>query len=205
MNAHGIRRGAASHGSMNARSVLPRGVIGAAVMRSARQSARVPRRTLAEGARVSLRETRAWETGATPLYCVQYRQLREIAAIFERAGASGASLDELVRASQCDLFLAGVLTGTEDYADLPALETGENAHRVRELLRWALVGEPPEPYAPWARPRPLLPESDVRQVFAVAASLERGDRGTDLSSYGTALLECFQSSRRAASADPGSC
>jgi hypothetical protein len=164
-------------------------------MSAARHSARVPLRTLAEGVRVSTRKARAWETGAAPLYCVQYRQLREIAVVLERAHARGASLHELVRASQCDLFLAGVLTGTEDYADLPALETGEYAHRVRQLLRWALVGEPPKPYARWARPRPLLPEPDVRQLFAVAASLERGDHGTDLTSYGTALLECFQSTK----------
>ncbi len=191
MNLHRTRRGAASPGSADARSVLPHGVIGAAVMRSARHSARVPLRTLAEDVRVSTREARAWETGAAPLYCVQYRQLREIAVVLERARARGASLEELARASQCDLFLAGVLTGTEDYADLPALDTGENADRVRQLLRWALAGGPPELYARWARPRPLLPEPDIRQVFAVAANLAHGDHGTDLKSYGTALLDCF--------------
>lgn len=167
---------------------IANGAIGAAIIRSARSSARMPLRTLAAAVHVSLREARAWETGTVPLYCVPYTQLRAVAVALE---SGGASLGDLLLASRCDLFLAGMLADTEDFADVPPLESGEEAERALQLLRWALAGEPPEPYSRHARPHPLLSQPDRRQVLTVAADLAAGKRSTGLTSYGFALLGCF--------------
>ena len=66
---------------------LPRpGVIGAAVLKAARRSARMTRRRVARVAGVSLATVRAWENGTCPLYCVDYQQLRQLADVFAARG-----------------------------------------------------------------------------------------------------------------------
>ena len=62
------------------------GVIGAAVLKAARRSARMTRRRVARVAGVSLATVRAWENGTCPLYCVDYQQLRQLADVFAAGG-----------------------------------------------------------------------------------------------------------------------
>lgn len=99
------------------------GVIGAAFIRAARRSARMTRRRLARMAAVSPATVRGWENGTCPLYCVGYQQLHQLAGAFAAGGArGGADVAELALVSQCDLLIAGMLGGFEDYAEVPPIE-----------------------------------------------------------------------------------
>jgi transcriptional regulator with XRE-family HTH domain len=94
-----------------------RGVIGAAVVGVARQSAGLSHRALAGRAGVTVRTVRAWEDGTVPLYCVGYEELRDLARVLAEAGTGvRVELADLLVASQCDVLLAGMLDGFEDYA-----------------------------------------------------------------------------------------
>jgi transcriptional regulator with XRE-family HTH domain len=165
------------------------GGIGGAVVTAARRSAGLTRRTLARRLGVSPATVRAWETGAVPLYCVGYGQLRQLADVLGQAGArAGTDLDDLLLASQCDLLLAGMLAGFEDYGEVPPLDDGPEGQAARGLLRWALTGDVPEPYRPWTQTGPLLARRDATAFLAAARDLADGTAGLELAGYGTALL-----------------
>ena len=101
-------------------SLSPPGVIGGAVIRAARRSARISRRRLARMLAVSHRTIRRWENGTCPLFSVRYHDLCRVAAAFDQAGAkTRCDTAELVLASLCDLLLTGMLQGFEDYAEVP--------------------------------------------------------------------------------------
>jgi transcriptional regulator with XRE-family HTH domain len=167
----------------------PPGVIGAAVIQAARRSAGLSLRNLARQIGISPATLRAWETGAWPLYAVRYDQLNHAANVLRKAGAfAGRDVGELVVAGQCDLLIAGMLAGFEDYADVPPVDHGTNGTTARSLLRWALTGQAPEQYSPYTTPGPLLAAQDVASFIAIAQNLREGAHGTDLASYGTALI-----------------
>ena len=116
------------------------GVIGGAVIRAARRSAGSSRQDLARMLAVSPRTVRTWENGTHPLFSVRYDQLCQIANALRNAGAGvGQEVAELVLASQCDLLIAGILRGSEDYAEVPPIEDPQG-ETPRSLLRWALTG-----------------------------------------------------------------
>jgi len=73
--------------------VSPPRVIGAAVIKAARRTAYMTRRRLARAAAVSPATVRMWENGSCPLYCVGYRQLRQLAD----APADVATITSLAR------------------------------------------------------------------------------------------------------------
>lgn len=174
--------------------VSPPGIIGAAVIKAARRSAGLTRRRLARALTTSPATVRAWENGTTPLFGVDYGQICELADGLNQAGAQvGAGSSDLVLASQCDLLVAGMLHGFEDYAEVPPVdEDGTAADAARDLLRWALAGQVPEPYRPYASPGPLLAKVDVAFFAYLARELQAGSHGHDLTSYGTCLVALTQ-------------
>jgi hypothetical protein len=91
-------------------------------------------------------------------------------------------------ASQCDLFIAATLAGTEHYADVPPLDSDRDCQNARNLLRWALTGAVPEPYCPYAPRRLLLTRKDAVRFLAIAEGLARGEQGPALATFGAALL-----------------
>ena len=80
-----------------------------------------------------------------------------------------------------------MLHGTEDYAEVPPIDDAEGG-AARSLLQWALTGQVPNLYRPYAAPGPLLAGQDGANIAAVAQNLQAGSRGNDLVSYGTALM-----------------
>ena len=166
------------------------GLIGAAFLKAARRSARMTRRRLARAAGVSLATVRAWENGTCPLYCVGYQQLRQLADAFAAGGAhTAADIAELALVSQCDLLIAGMLGGFEDYAEVPPIEEpGQRGDLAREFLRWALTGIVPDRFPSLANRGPLLAPADVAAITGLARHLSAGTAGPELAVFGAALL-----------------
>ena len=148
------------------------------------------RRRLARAAGVSLATVRAWENGTCPLYCVGYQQLRQLADAFAAGGArTGADIAELALVSQCDLLIAGMLGGFEDYAEVPPIEEpGQRGDLAREFLRWALTGIVPDRFPSLADRGPLLAPADVTAITGLARHLSAGTAGPELAVFGAALL-----------------
>ena len=164
------------------------GVIGGAVIKAARRSAGLSRQDLARMLAVSPRTVHTWENGTRPLFSVRYDQLRQIADTLRNAGASvGREVADLVLASQCDLLIAGILRGSEDYAEVPPIEDPQG-EAPRSLLRWALTGTAPDRYRAYAPTSPLLARPDVILFAAAARNLQAGSHGSDLASYGATLV-----------------
>ena len=165
------------------------GVIGGAIVRAARKSARMSPRKLARMLSVSPDTVRGWEDGTCPLFCLPYADLCRLAAALDKAGAKvRCDVAELVLASQCDLLVTGILQGIEDYAEVPPVdEDSTEGEAARDLLRWALAGVLPERYRPFAPARPLLAVQDLTAFTAVARELSAGSHGDQLASYGRAL------------------
>jgi DNA-binding transcriptional regulator YiaG len=164
------------------------GTIGGAVIKAARRSARLSRGQLARTVGVGVPTVCAWETGSVPLYCVPYDLLLNLSQALERTRAQGASFAELLLASQCDLLMAAALAGTEDYAEVPPLDSDTDGQNTRDLLRWALTGTVPEPYRPYAPRHRLLTKEDALRFLAVAEGLTRGEQGAALAAVGAGLL-----------------
>ena len=170
------------------------GVIGGAIVQAARKSARISRQKLARMLAVSPGTVRGWEDGTCPLFCVPYHDLCRLVAAFDQAGAKErCDVAELVLASQCDLLLAGMLQGFEDYAEVPPIDqdSAEGA-AARDLLHWALAGVIPERYRLFATARPLLAAHDLIAITAVARGLSAGSHGGQLANYGRALRALMQ-------------
>ena len=166
------------------------GVIGGAVVKAARRSAALSGPDLARMLKVSPLTVRAWENGVRPLFGVRYDRLCQVAAALRKAGARvGHDAGELVLASQCDLLVAGMLHGFEDYAEVPPVDDDAEGEAARGLLRWALTGVVPNRYSAYTFPRPLLARPDVILFAAAARDLQAGSHGSDLASYGAALVE----------------
>jgi transcriptional regulator with XRE-family HTH domain len=166
------------------------GVIGGAVIRAARKSARISRRKLARLLTTSPRTVRSWENGTCPLFLVSYDGLGRLADALDRAGAKvQCGVTELMLAAQCDLLIAGMLRGFEDYAEVPPVdEDSAEGQAAYGLLRWAFTGLPPERYRTSAPVRPLLPTHDLNAFTALALQLSTGSHGKPLVSYGRALV-----------------
>jgi transcriptional regulator with XRE-family HTH domain len=165
------------------------GVIGGAVIWTARRSADLSKRDLARMLAVSTLTVRTWEDGTRPVFSVRYDQLCQIAGALRKAGARvGNEASELVLASQCDLFIAGVLHGFEDYAEVPPIDDDSEGEAARSLLRWALSGVVPDRYREYTPTGPLLARPDVILFAAAARKLQAGSDGSDLSSYGATLV-----------------
>jgi transcriptional regulator with XRE-family HTH domain len=165
------------------------GVIGGAIVRAARKSARMSLRKLARMLCISPDAVRGWEDGTCPLFCVPYADLCRLAAAFDQAGTKvRCDVAELVLASQCDLLVTGILQGFEDYAEVPPVdEDNAEGEAARDLLRWALAGVLPERYRPFAPARPLLAAEDLTAFTALARRLSAGSHSDQLANYGRAL------------------
>ena len=166
------------------------GVIGPAVLKAARRSARMTRRRVARIAGVSLATMSAWENGTCPLYCVDYQQLRQLAVALGAGSArAGADVGELALVSQCDLLIAGILGGFEDYAEVPPIEEpGQRGDLAREFVRWALAGIIPDRLLSVADRGPLLAPADAAAITFVARDLRAGVAGPELAAFGAGLL-----------------
>jgi hypothetical protein len=84
-------------------------------------------------------------------------------------------------------LIAGILHGSEDYAEVPPVEDPEG-EAPRSLLRWALTETAPDRYRRYAPTGPLLARPDVILFVAAARNLQAGSHGSDLASYGAALV-----------------
>jgi transcriptional regulator with XRE-family HTH domain len=180
---------AGTHSIQDFRPVSPPGVIGGAVIRAARKSARISRRKFARLLTASPHTVRSWENGTCPLFLLAYGDLGRLAAAFDQAGAKvRCDVAELLLASQCDLLIAGMLQGFEDYAEVPPVdEDSAEGQAARELIRWALTGVLPGRYHALAPARPLLATHDLNAFTALARQLSTGSYGDQLASYGRAL------------------
>ena len=168
----------------------PPGVIGAAIIQAARRSVNLTRRRLARQLNVSVRTVRCREEGTIPLFSVPYGQLQQLAQVLDRAGAQvSTELGDLLLASRCDLLLAGMLNGFEDYAEVPPIdENSAEAESARDLLRWALAGHVPDRYRPHASPRRLLDKKHIDLITAIARDLHAESHGADLADFGGVLV-----------------
>jgi len=165
------------------------GVIGGAAIRAARRSAGLSRQDLARTLAVNADTVRTWENGTRPLFSVRHDQLCQIADALRKVDAQvGRDVGELVLASQCDLLIAGILHGFEDYAEVPHIDDDTEGQAARGLLRWALIEAVPDRYQAYAPTGPLLAKPDVILFAAAARELQAGLYGSDLASYGAALL-----------------
>lgn len=165
---------------------VPTEVIGRAVTKAARRALGLTRRQLARAAGVTPTTVGAWEKGTIPLYSVRYDQLRLLG---HALGLSASEPDPLTLAGQCDLLIEGMLLGVEDFAEVPPIDDELAGRAARGLLRWAFRGQPPEQYRLYVRPWPLVASGDAIRFAAIARNLHSGTHGSDLVSYGTALLD----------------
>jgi hypothetical protein len=136
---------------------------------------------------------RGWENGTIPLFGVPYGQLHQLAETLNSLGATfGNDVNELLLASQCDVLIIGMLSGEENYAEVPPIgeRTPEGA-TADALLRWAAQGAIPAEYLKLAPATPLLANLDVKRLAEVAHELASGAFGRDIASYGTAVLSCI--------------
>ena len=172
--------------------VSPPGVIAGAVLRAARLSANLARGRLARKLCVRRATVRGWENGTMPLFGLPYGQLHQLAETLNSFGATvGNDLNELLLASQCDMLIISMVSGEENYADVPPIgeRTPEGA-AADALLRWAAQGAIPTDYVKLAPATPLLANLDMKRLAEVAHELESGTFGRDIASYGTAVLSC---------------
>ena len=170
---------------------LPRpGVIGAAALKAARRSARMTRRRLARVAgsawppcvrgRTAPARCTAWTTSSSASWPTYSRP---------RGTCVGADVAELALVSQCDLLIAGMLDGFEDYAEVPPIEEpGQRGDLAREFVRWALAGIIPDRLLGVADRGPLLAPADAAAITCVARDLQAGAAGPELAAFGAALL-----------------
>jgi transcriptional regulator with XRE-family HTH domain len=202
--SHEELRDSASLGSRVYVPVSPPGVIAGAVLRAARLSASLTRRRLARKLCVRQATVRRWENGTMPLFDVPHGQLRQVAETLNSSGATvGNDLNELLLASQCDMLIIGMLSGAENYAEVPPIgeRTGEGA-AADALLRWAAQGAVPAKYAKLAPATPLIAGPDMTRLADAARELTTGIFGHDLAAYGTALLTHIGALRCSERADP---
>jgi transcriptional regulator with XRE-family HTH domain len=161
------------------------GAIGGAVLLAARRRAGLTRRSVARLVAVTPAAVRHWEQGTFPLYAVDYRALRQLAEV------TAVGVGELLIAQQCDLLIMRMLTGDEDFADVPPVDEDNSCgEAVRELLRWAFTGQVPDRWRRLAPSRPLHVADDADRITRLACQLAAGSYGPDLASYGTAILQC---------------
>jgi len=170
--------------------VSPPGVIGAAIIKAARRSARLTRRRLARAAAVSPATVHKWENGSLPLYRVSYRELRHLAGALGSEGAIvGADIADLMIAAQCDLLITGMLDAFEDYAEVPPIEEpGQPGELARELIRWALAGIVPDRFRGLSAWGSLLAPADAVILASLARDLCAGTGGPELVAFGTVLV-----------------
>jgi transcriptional regulator with XRE-family HTH domain len=161
------------------------GAIGGAVLQASRRNAGLTRRSLARIIGGTPAAVRHWEQGTFPLYAVDYGALRQLAE------ATAAGVEELLIAQQCDLLIMRMLTGDEDFADVPPVdEDNPCGETARELLRWAFTGQVPNRWRRLAPSRPLLAADDADRIACLARHLVVGSYGPELASYGAAILQC---------------
>jgi hypothetical protein len=173
----------------------PPGPIGAAVIKASRRGVRLSQRGLAQRLAVPISTVASWEAGSSPLYCTDFGQLRQLAAVLTPAdGDERQVLHTLLLASQCDLLLTGMLRGFEDYAEIPPIdENTADGETTRGLLRWALTGIVPALYSMHSPAGRLLTEEDVTKIRAMGQLVEAGAHGSELKVFGSTLARLTHS------------
>lgn len=165
------------------------GVIGGAVVRASRQSAGLTTLRLARSLKIGVKAVLDLEKGFVPLFCLPYDQLRHLAECLRPPHPAIELLfAELIRASQCDLLVTGLLLGFEDFAEVPpADEDNQEGRFARDLLSWAFRGIVPMRYHGVADPSCLLTAADCRRIAAILHDIRAGEGDTDLARYAETL------------------
>jgi transcriptional regulator with XRE-family HTH domain len=158
---HGVQEGTGepSHGA------FPPGTVAGAVLRSARLSAHLSVQQLAARADVREGRIRHWEAGSRPLASAAADQLDRLEKALRAASADPRLVADLWVAAWCDLLIGAVIDGEDTSCLLADPLAAEDA--FRELLAWALTGQPPERHQPYAPRLRLLPTSDERLTAEV--------------------------------------
>lgn len=164
------------------------GVVAGAVLAAARGSAWMTLEKLARSADVSLSAIAGGEDGTRPLCAVTPDRLARLDAALLRSGADPAIVADLAVASECDILIAGLVHGLDDFlADVPPVDEDDAGTVARELLGWAVDGLVPPRYAAHADPGPLL-DAATRRHLALAAQALAWHWNADARVIGRALL-----------------
>ena len=130
------------------------GIVAGAVLRAARLSANVSKKTLAAAAGVTRNTIRCWESGSFPLASAPALDVHRLEAALDAYGASQRLVTDLDAAVWCDLIVCAIADDEDVSCLLADPITGERA--FRELLSWSLTGKIPARYRRYFAPSPLI-------------------------------------------------
>lgn len=150
------------------------GVISGAVLRAARNTARLTQEDAAGLLAADLGTVKGWETGRRPLGRVQAGRLSLIKRRLREHGARPTLLGALDTAIDADAFTARAVTG-----DCGSLGREVSTRQWTSLVAWAALGEPLQEAGDVAQSRPLLCAADRSAFFAsLRDAAEREAPGT---------------------------
>ena len=147
----------------------PTGVVAGAVLRAARLSASLSEEQLVSGAGVSEATIRSWEDGSEALASVPVPQVDQLMAALRAADADPRLVADLDAAAWCDLIILA-LVDSEDASCLLA-DPLAREEAFGELLAWAIAGNVPVRYRPYAVKGPLLLAADIAVIAGMAQAV----------------------------------
>jgi transcriptional regulator with XRE-family HTH domain len=156
---------------------FPPGTIAGTALRSARLSAHLSEQQLAARAVVQEDTIRRWEAGSRPLDSAPADQLERLEEALRAANADPALVADLWVAAWCDLLIGAIIDGEDTSCLLADPLAAEDA--LRELLAWAITGQPPERHQPYVPRRRLLPSADERLTAEILKIIGTPGRPTD--------------------------
>lgn len=154
---------------------LPRpGVVAGTVLRAARLSAHLGQAQLAAASDVREAAIVAWEDGAESFAEVGYSLTVRVEAALATAGADPTLVADVASGAWCDLVFGAV----GEPADLRCLlaDPVADERAFGELLTWAVGGDRPTRYRPYAPQGTLLDHDDRLLARAVWSMHEAGWR-----------------------------
>lgn len=121
------------------------GVVTGHVFRLARESTGLSQQLLAEALGVDRGTVQGWETGRRPLTAVPLSRVVTVRHQMHRLGAAPALLGWLFDAAETDHLVAETITAGQERVDLDTHPLGSLVltHRLSELVKWVVTGEPP--------------------------------------------------------------
>lgn len=130
------------------------GIVAGTVLRAARLSAGFTQAELAATVDADDAAVAAWEDGTEPLATLPYPVIARLDATLTAAGADPALVHDLTAATWCDLLIEAIASSEDVRCLMADPIAAEQA--FAELLTWAVSGNRPTRYRPYAGPGPLL-------------------------------------------------